>query len=75
MKPKQKKPKLKPKQPVKTDKQQKSFVDKKKVILIKRNGFVLFVKYLGKWKDNQIDWIVCRIYTMCWHEDYLLGIL
>ena len=28
----------------------------------------------GVSKESQVDWLVCRIYTICWHEDFTLGI-
>ena len=28
----------------------------------------------GSWKESQIDWIVCRIYKVCVHEECILRI-
>ena len=28
----------------------------------------------GTWPDGETDWIFCRIYTVCVHEDYVLDI-
>ena len=27
----------------------------------------------GAGKESQIDWVVCRIYTVCGHADLILG--
>ena len=43
----------------------------KKEMLTNNNGFALFVKGLGR---NKVDWIVCRIYTLCGYEDFILRI-
>ena len=28
----------------------------------------------GAWKESQIDWIICRIFTVRGHEDCILAI-
>ena len=38
-------------------------------MLTKKNGLALLVKGLEK-----IDWIICRLYKVCGHKDFILAI-
>ena len=72
MKPKQKKPKLKPKEAVKT-KKRKSLLQKRKVRLSHKNTAALFVKGLGK-RVKSIGFFV--EFAHVWvHQDFSVKVL
>ena len=50
----------------------KIFFKKKKKNADKQERTCSVCKSTGK--ENQIDWFVCRIYTVCGHADLILGI-
>ena len=70
IKPKQNKPELNAKQPVKTMKE--NLLWKKERDVVKQEWTYPVCKWV--WKETQIDWIVCGICSVCEYEDFVLCI-